>query len=275
MEVTNILADPTSRRALWRHPVGRHIGLCFALVTLCVCLMDGAALAQENALKLHIAKTWGYAWGDEMQGLFALTASGPPDLERVTFLLDGQVLATVNAAPFTAQLNTDHHPQGEHTLSAIGHVGDGRTLRASDRRVSFVAAERGVHIALRISGPILALAIGFAVITAVLSVTDRRRHASPGNRPSCGRGEGAICPHCQRPFVLRLFGINVLTHRYERCPYCGKWSLVKPASSAALRAAEEAVFGSANDGADSTGSEDAEAALRRALDDSRYIDRLP
>jgi DNA-directed RNA polymerase subunit RPC12/RpoP len=274
MEVMNVLIGLSGRPAQLRHPMGRRVGLWFTLATLCAFLVGGVALAQGNALKLHVAKTWGYAWGDEMQGLFTLTASGPPDLAQVAFLLDGETLAEADSAPFTAQINTDTYTLGAHTLGATGLTADGRLVHAPELRVTFVAADRGMQMALRIAGPILALAIGFAVITAVLSVTDRRR-AAAGDRPSYGRWGGAICPQCRRPFALRWFGINVFTHRYERCPYCGKWSLVKPASSAALRAAEDAVFGSATDGAGSAGAEDAEAALRRALDDSRYIDRLP
>lgn len=272
----NVLVGRSNRPAQLCSPLGRRVGLWFALVTLCACLIGGGvALAQDDALKLHVAKTWGYAWGDEMQGLFTLTASGPPDLARVTFLVDNETLAEADAAPFTAQLNTDAYTLGAHTLGATGLTADGRLLHAPDLRVTFVAGERGMQLALRIGGPILALVIGFAVITAVLSVADSRRRATGGARPTYGRLGGAICPQCKHPFPLRWFGLNAITHRYERCPHCGKWSLVKPASPAALRAAEDAVFGSATDKSTLADAEDTEAALRRALDDSRYIDRLP
>jgi DNA-directed RNA polymerase subunit RPC12/RpoP len=258
-------------RLRWQGTAGMVRGWLLALV---VCAMlASVAYAQAETLTLDIAKSWGYAWRGEMQGAFTLKVSGPPDLDRVTFLLDGAPLAEVAAPPFTLLFTTDSYPLGSHVLSAGGVTTGGQELRAADVTVTFVGADRGIQIALRIGGPILVVVLGFVAITAVLSVVgDRRRQPTGGTTPNYGRMGGAVCPKCGRPFALRLLSLNLMTRRYDRCPHCGAWSLVRTSSPAELRAAEAPASGAADGTSVASSSNDNESELRHALEESRYVD---
>jgi len=63
----------------------------------------------------------------------------------------------------------------------------------------------------------------------------------------------------------------MLVGKYDRCPYCGKWSLVRHASIETLRAAEAAELAEAR-GTVEFSTETQEEELRKQLDDSRYRD---
>jgi hypothetical protein len=61
------------------------------------------------------------------------------------------------------------------------------------------------------------------------------------------------------------------THKFDRCPYCGKWSLVRRASKEELEAAELTEIEAAQAGAYKPDISP-EDELRRELEDSRYED---
>jgi hypothetical protein len=63
--------------------------------------------------------------------------------------------------------------------------------------------------------------------------------------------------------------LNLGTHKFDRCPYCGKWSLVRRSSKEELDAAEAAEIEAAQAGA-FTPEVSEEDQLRQQLDDSRY-----
>jgi hypothetical protein len=239
------------------------------LVASALCILSvSSALAQGEELVLSIAKNWGYAWRGEMQGLFTLEVSGPVDMSRATFLLDGRPLGEVSGPPFTMKLSTDDHSLGPHTLGATGVTADGRTLHAREEHVTFVSAERGWQIGLSIAGPIIGLALGFMVVMTLTSLLGaRRRTTAPGMLRGYGMLGGAVCPRCGRPFARHAYSLNWFSRRYDRCPHCSRWSWVKAAAPAELRAAEDAEAPAA-----AITTTDPEAELRRALEDSRYVD---
>ena len=61
--------------------------------------------------------------------------------------------------------------------------------------------------------------------------------------------------------------LNMLTGKFARCPYCGRWSIVRGASAQQLRAAEQAEL-EAEKGQLPEASE--EEKLNKALDDSKF-----
>jgi hypothetical protein len=61
----------------------------------------------------------------------------------------------------------------------------------------------------------------------------------------------------------------MLTNKFDRCPYCGKWSAVRPLPIDKLRAAERAELEQAGAGEQFAG-ESAEEKLKKELDDSKY-----
>jgi DNA-directed RNA polymerase subunit RPC12/RpoP len=86
-----------------------------------------------------------------------------------------------------------------------------------------------------------------------------------------GISGGAICPKCQRPFALHFFALNLGLGKFDRCPYCGKWSVLRPRPIAELRQAEEVELQAAMDAALPPEVSE-EEKLRRELDDSRFQD---
>jgi Ribonuclease G/E len=71
---------------------------------------------------------------------------------------------------------------------------------------------------------------------------------------------------------MHIYGMNLLTSKLDRCPYCGKWSVVRHQSLEALRAAEQAEL----EGEKAQVPEETEEEkLKRELDDSKLCSFLP
>ncbi len=233
------------------------------------------ALAQaDSQLLLTLSRNFGFSSGGRIQGAFSAKAAGPGNLQRVVFLIDGQTLGEDDQAPFSIQFHTGDFSLGEHTLSAVGYTSDGQELRSNDVRREFVSAEQGWRTGLKIAIPIIAVSIGVVLLSALLPVIFGRRKGAGvplGTPRSYGILGGTICPKCRRPFGIHIWGLDILVGKIDRCPHCGRWSLVRRVSPEALKAAEAAELDMAerNEGAPSVPPEE---ALRKELDNSRYLD---
>ena len=64
----------------------------------------------------------------------------------------------------------------------------------------------------------------------------------------------------------------MLTGKLDRCPHCGKWSVVRRATPAELSAAEAAELAAAKAEQAETPGLSEEERLRQELEDSRYQD---
>ncbi len=216
------------------------------LMFLLACLLAWVrpVLAQDEAdLELRISRTMGYSSGSgRIQGLFKLKAAGPADLARVAFFVDDQQIGTDEAAPFEQGFSTDNYGLGMHTLYAVGVTSGGRQLRSNEVRVEFVSAQEGWQAALRIMVPILALTFGIMVISYIFVFLAGKKESQValGAPRHYGIAGGAICPRCKRPFSMHLLAPNMALKKYDRCPFCGKWSLVRPETRLKLQEAEAA-----------------------------------
>jgi hypothetical protein len=236
------------------------------------------AQAQENdELRLNLSKSFGYSSGFgsgniKLQGVMSLTASGPEDLERVVFLLDGTSLGEVTQAPFKLNFSTDSYSQGKHTLSALGYTAGGRELSSNQVNVEFVTAEEGWQDALRIIGPLFVVVFGVMILATVgpMILGRGKKSSLPlGTERHYGLSGGTICPKCKRPFPLHFYGLNLLTHKLDLCPHCRRWSLVRPLPLTELRAAEQAELALAQQ-SPQVSTAAAEEKLRKELEDSRF-----
>ncbi|MEW5986593.1 MAG: Ig-like domain-containing protein [Chloroflexota bacterium] len=227
--------------------------------------------AQGEELSLRLSRDWGYSGGRDIQGTFSMRVSDPADLVRVTFLIDGQVVAEDEEAPFRFQFNTDHYGLGQHTLSAVGVTADGRELRSQVVEREFVSEDESWRAAGRIVLPILAVVvISTLLATVVPALTGRTKSSQASHPASYGALGGTLCPRCGRPFPLHLLSPHLLTHKLERCPHCGKWGLVRRQPPAVLQAAYEAQAQAAQGEIAPPLSNDEK--LRQELDDSRFLD---
>ena len=228
----------------------------------------------ENELVLNLSRDFGFSSGGRIQGAFSMKATGPDNLQRVVFLIDDKPIGEDSQAPFSIQFHTGDYSLGVHTVRAVGYTSDGRELRSNEIRGEFVSADEGWRTGLQIAIPIIGVSFGVILLSALLPVILGRRKGAgiPLGAPrSYGLLGGTICPKCGRPFEIHIWGINLLTGKIDRCPHCGKWSLVRRASPEALKAAEAAELEMAGKGEGIPAASPKET-LQKDLDDSRYLD---
>ena len=253
----------------------KNFTICGFVLLVTALLPLGRALAQtEDLLKIRLSRDFGYSSGmGSIQGRFTIKASGPLELEQVFFYLDDELLGEVRQEPFNLRFRTDDYPQGAHSLHAVGYTRDGRQLESNVIKVNFVSAEEGWQAALRIMVPILVLTFGFILLSFIFTIVTARKEKNlpPGTQRRYGVSGGAICPRCGRPFPRHWYAPNMLTGKLERCPFCGKWSVVSALPLTVLREAEQKELEAAQN-ANHTRTLSAEERLRKELDDSRYQD---
>jgi hypothetical protein len=250
-----------------------YIILVFALAFITA----GPALAQaeDQGLRLRISKVLGYGSfsNSEFQGTIKVWVDEPEDLQKVIFYIDGEVMKEVNQAPFQVTFNTGNYSLGEHTLIAVGSTTGGEELRSNEIRTSFVTPSEGLSAGLRIVVPLLVivlLASLIGTIGPVLLGRGKTVQLPYGAERKYGFAGGAICTRCQRPFPLRALALNLgPSSRFDRCPYCGKWAVVRRRSMNDLRTAEAAELELAQQSGLAP-VETEEEKLRKELERSRY-----
>jgi hypothetical protein len=244
-------------------------------ILLTLFVFQPARAQDTNELILRLSRDWGYSSGTgKIQGLFTLKATGPDNLDRVAFYIDDQVIGEATVSPFKYQLDTDNYDLGVHTLEALGFTSDGREIASNQYRLEFVSAEMGWQSGARVALPIVGTVFGIILLVYLVPALlgrGKRQTLAPGAPRNYGVLGGAVCPKCSRPFAVHIYGLNLLVGKYDCCPYCGKWSLVRQAPIETLRAAEAAELADAQGVVEFSG-ESEEEELRKQLDDSRYRD---
>ncbi len=252
------------------------------LLALCLTLLGLAfspplsVLAQEGEpeLKLSLSRDFGYASGTgDIQGTFSMRVSGPDNLVKVEFLIDSQVVSTDTEAPFRFQFSTDNYPTGVHTMSTVGYTQDGLTITSNAYQRNFVSAEAAGRAGLNIIVPLFGIIFGLMLVAYVLpALLQRGKHVPLGTPRQYGLAGGTICSKCKRPFALNFLSLNIIVGKLDRCPHCGKWSIVHRYPIEMLRTAEAAELASGEEGAGQFNGQTDEEKLNKALDDSRYQD---
>ena len=248
----------------------------FFLAFLALILPLSVARAQdENPLKLSLSRDFGYSSGTgRIQGAFSMRAKGPENLARVVFLIDGNSIGEATSPPFRIQFNTDSYPLGVHTLSATGYTTDGQELPSNQFTLQFVEASEGWQTVGKIVLPILGVLVLVTLISFLISqvfMRGKRSSLAPGAPRSYGILGGTICPKCRRPFGMHIWGLNMVVGKLDRCPYCGKWSLVHYVSLQALREAEAAELKMVEESLPAPETSQIEKQ-HKDLENSRYID---
>jgi hypothetical protein len=238
-----------------------------ALLTL---LTVTAGLAQTPELTLKMSRDWGYGgFNGDIQGLFSMKITGPADLARVVFYIDSVSIGEVTQAPFNLQFRTDNYPNGTHEMYAIGYSSSGQEYHSNVIVGNFVPASEGNKAALGIVVPLVAIVFGailLAFLIPLLTGKGKLQKLPLGAERKYGMG-GGICPKCHRPFALPLFSMNLGFSKVARCPYCGKWSVVRIQPLAKLREAEK---GELEWGRTDVPEVSEDEKLRKELDDSKY-----
>lgn len=231
---------------------------------------------EKHDLNLSMSRDFGYSSGTgRIQGTFTMKVSGPDDLVRVVFLIDGEEIAEDTQAPFRYQFNTDSYSQSEHSITAVGFTSDGRELSSNEIRVIFVPAEEGGKFVLTLIVPLFAVVFGLMALSYLVPmITNRgqRKEVPPGQPRNYGLVGGTICPKCKRPFSLNFLGLNLGVGKLDRCPHCGKWSIVRRQPLEMLRTAETAELAEMGTNGLQPEPVTEDEKIKQALDDSRFQD---
>jgi DNA-directed RNA polymerase subunit RPC12/RpoP len=248
----------------------KKIKIAVLIAVLVSVLSVTLALAQNEELTLRMSRDFGYGGlNNDIQGLFSMKVTGPADLVRVEFYIDNNMIGEITQAPFNLQFNTDNYPIGLHDLYAVGFSASGQQYSSNIISSNFVPASEGTKAALQIAIPLLVIVFGAIVISFIVPLVTGRgksQNLSLGAERKYGFG-GGICTKCHRPFALPLFSMHLGFSKLARCPYCGKWSLVRVQPLAKLREAEKAEL---EWGRAEVKEETEEDKLRKELDDSKF-----
>lgn len=227
------------------------------------------AVAAQDTLRLSLSRDFGAGFGADIQGRFSMRVEGPEDLVRVLFFIDETQVAEQTTPPFRYQFSTGNFPPGVHVLRAVGVTADGRELVSNTLTLNFLtSSDANRRVALTVV-PIILLAIGVSVFSWWLASRGQKASGKPAINGPFG---GAICPKCHKPFARHWWGMNVVIGKLDRCPHCGKWSVVQRAHPDLLQAAYEAMLQAEKDAAGThiASPEDKEKTFHKQLDDSRF-----
>jgi hypothetical protein len=232
--------------------------------------------AQESEFSIGLRRDFGYGAGSNIRGTFTISLTGDESqVGSVEFLIDGNVMATDEQAPFRFQFHTDDYGVGMHQLSARVFLKDGRVVNTSATGLNFLSQseerQNMVTLFVGIGGTLaLALVIYFLVERLVFK-RKPTRGIQPGQERNYGLIGGTICPKCGRPFPRHIWGINLLVGKLDRCEHCGKWSMTVGATSEQIRAAEAAEL-------EALGTDQEtgvfQGQIQDSLEDTKYLDEI-
>ncbi len=230
--------------------------------------------AEEPQLLLQLRRDFGYGGFGEIEGRFTLSVSGAQALARVVFYIDDEPVAEISQPPFRWQFHTGNFPPGMHTMRAVGYTGDGQELHSNKLQTRFLSAAESRQAMSRLLVTLLGAILGLMALSAVVTflLSGGKSRPQPAGVPrNYGLFGGAVCPKCKRPFARHWWGLNMGPAKLDRCPYCGKWSLVGRASREELAAAEARELERAALG-NTPPMAAPEERLQRELDETRFLD---
>lgn len=258
-----------------KHSMRLHLFIW--ITTLFLLTSKGIPVAAQSSeeLNLNLSRDFGYSSGTgKIQGTFSMRVSGPENLSRVEFLIDGEIMYETDSTPFRYQFQTGDYPTGVHVLSARGYTSDGNVLSSNERRVEFVTSQESWQQVLKIIVPlfgVIFIVSAASILIPVLTGKGKKESVPLGSPRSYGALGGAICPKCGRPFSIHIYGLNLVIGKLDRCPHCRRWSFVNRASPQELRNAELAELKEIPE-VDQDYEDSEETRLRKELDESKYQD---
>ena len=217
----------------------KRIFMLFVLAMV-FALSYSAVLAQDSPYTLRIVRDWGYGNGADINGRMSLSVKGDQDqIQQVTFFIGGEVMASVAAAPFKHQFDTNNFEPGLHRLTAEVKTTTGETYTTNGLVSNFVEkgeANQSMLKILLLLGGIAVVSIGIQFLMQK-NATKNPKYDENG-RVQYGVWGGAVCPSCGQPFNRSFLGINLVGVRLERCPHCGKLVAARRATPEQLEAAD-------------------------------------
>ena len=241
------------------------------LLAFALALSYTAVLAQESPFSLRIMRDWGYGNGTDINGRMSLSIKGEQALiQQVTFLMDGEVMATVTAEPFKVQFDTNTYEPGVHRMTAEVKTTSGETYSTNALVSNFLEkgeTNQNMFKMLVLVGGIAVLSIGIQFF--MQKNTNQNPKYDENGRVQYGVFGGAVCPRCAQPFSRSFLGINLVGVRLERCPHCGKLVAARRASPDQLEIAERRSRPAATEQPNAKSESEKK---QESYDDSKYTD---
>jgi len=219
---------------------------------------------EQAIITLKLNRDFGFGLGGLMQGTFTLKATSPADLQRVDFMIDGEVIDNVRGDPFQTSINTSDFSMGNHRLQAVGITDSGQTIQSDVAIRQFVPGSTTRLVVILLVGLVL---IG-RFSAYLISRSSAKTEDSSRNFGFLG---GAICPKCGEAFGIHWWSLRLGIRRYDRCSNCGKWSFVQRASANAITEANRHQLTPKQPSLHSQPEEKNQGSqYQKALDESRF-----
>ncbi len=220
-------------------------------------------------LVLRLSRDFGAGFGTDIEGTFSLRVDDPSaEVVRVEFLLDDRVVAEVGEPPFRWQFSTNDFASGTHRMQAVGYTAVNDPIPSNTITRNFLSGSESRNRTLWIVIPLILLVVGGRFLAN--KIANRGRKIEKGQVNVHGAFGGTICPKCGKPFARHWWGFNIVVGKYDRCPHCGKWSIVRALPPEVLDSVVEALDTAESEPSSSPAND--EEQRRNQLDDSRFTD---
>jgi len=234
----------------------------------------GAVQAQsENGLTIRLNRDMGFGTGSLIEGVFSLSATGPANLTRVVFLIDGQTMAEVTGAPFKLQFDTSLYTKTNHVFSARGYTSTGAELSSNEIPVTILSKDEAGGTTIKIVVPLLVGVMLISLLGTLVPTFLKRNktdHLPLGTPRNYGIAGGTICFRCHRPYARSAYAPNLVIGKLTRCPCCGQIAITRAYPINILRQAEADELKNASAG-EQIPQESEEERLRKEIENSRYV----
>lgn len=143
--------------------------VCVFMVSLAL-MLSCFSLAQANpTLSLSFYKNNGYSMGNDINGIWTITADVSEDAAFVEFYIDGDLQHNDTSLPFNWQFDTIDYEEGLRMITVVAFDSSGQTATAQ-REANFV----GFPIAV-VVGIITLIVVGMVVTLVVLLYRVRKQ----------------------------------------------------------------------------------------------------
>jgi predicted RNA-binding Zn-ribbon protein involved in translation (DUF1610 family) len=194
-------------------------------------------LAEDPGFEIRLNRDFGYGgMGNQIQGRFSIIVKDDLDFLQVTYMMDDTEMGVLTEAPFRFSFSTDDFVPGNHEYWAIGVLSDGTMLESNRISANVLTAEEanvdvGLILGIIFGTIIVGGGISWVITTVVSKRTEKGEYFDANHLPKGFnlRG-GTICPKCGEAYAYHVFSANLLTHKFDRCPHCGKFSLTRSVS---------------------------------------------
>lgn len=192
-------------------------------------------LAEDPGFEIGLNRDFGYGgFGNQIQGKFSIVVKGDLAFVKVTYMMDDTPMGIQTEPPFRFRFSTDDYAPGEHDYWAIGELADGTEFESNRIRGKVLTAEEangdtGLILGIIFGTVIVGGVISWVITTIVSKRTEKGDYFDADHLPhGFNLRGGTICPKCGEAYAYHLLSGNLLTHKLDRCPHCGKYAVTRP-----------------------------------------------